>query len=681
MSVLANRKHRLEAAGLFLALNVAVIGIWEVGIGRGFEDGFRDLVIALGTTERCEVHDAVIIVEVDEKTVQSWDSWVPLDRTRLAELVESIKAARPKLVGIDLLLIDTKNRVVDEKLSEALSSDEEGDQEPIPVVVATRIHNGQYQGVPSTFDRPGVHSGVANLLLSRSDRILRYYRTAFSDSQGRLHPTFPAEIARLAGISIRESDANLPIDWYSRPQGRARADSPGCAGPFATFRAQTVMDLPLGNQWLHERLGDRIVLIGATFEASRDPFQTPFNRLPGIHAGIAGVNAQAQILAQLIDGREVRVLSSSWTWIIAVIAILIGVFIALQPRSMLVSIGLTITAMLLWLSAATMVWLEYRLFLPALHPTLIGLLASVLLFAMLRATRMEFDQRQAVRALARYVPKSVAEQLLNEPDLIQAPGQLREVTVLFTDIGGFTVYAQRTPVSAVFQLLNDYFEQMTDVIFRHDGTLDKYIGDSIMAVFGAPLEDASHSTKAVACALELEKVSHDFEQIYGLPTRIGVHSGPALLGNVGGRRRFDYTVIGDPVNIAARLEYTNKAFAEPGQSSVCISGSTIESVRVHEGPGRDGGGAGAALLSRVRRLGLAQIRGMRESLEVYTSAPETWSQSEFESYEKALQLMANGEFLAAQESLESLPRDHVVRFQIRQCEKRTNVLLSPGADE
>jgi adenylate cyclase len=187
---------------------------------------------------------------------------------------------------------------------------------------------------------------------------------------------------------------------------------------------------------------------------------------------------------------------------------------------------------------------------------------------------------RAHASLSRYFSPNLAERLASDGGIIDLGGQRREIAALFTDVTGFTTLLETLEPSALGPLLNDYLAGMTDIVFAHDGTLAKIVGDALHVLFGAPGDQQDHAARAVACALDLDSFAQSFrarctEQGAALGvTRIGVHAGPAIVGNFGGARFFDYTAFGDTINIAARLEAANKQLG----TRICVSASVAAQV-------------------------------------------------------------------------------------------------------
>lgn len=188
------------------------------------------------------------------------------------------------------------------------------------------------------------------------------------------------------------------------------------------------------------------------------------------------------------------------------------------------------------------------------------------------ARRRQLTAERARSALARYFSPNLAERLATDIDAAELRGQRREVATLFSDIGGFTSLAETLPPDRLGGLLSDYMSGMADIVFAHDGTLTKIIGDALHVLFGAPGEQPDHAARAVACALAMDDFAQAFRarQTPGVAlgaTRLGVHAGGAIVGNFGGGRFFDYTAYGDTINIAARLESANKQLG----TRICVS--------------------------------------------------------------------------------------------------------------
>jgi adenylate cyclase len=201
--------------------------------------------------------------------------------------------------------------------------------------------------------------------------------------------------------------------------------------------------------------------------------------------------------------------------------------------------------------------------------------------ASLRSRLRLYEQRILLRdTLSRYVSPTMVEEILKNPELLHLGGQRRHVTVLFADIMAFTTISEKMDPAEVVDMLNNFFSQMVDLVFEHQGTLDKFLGDGLMVFFGAPLAVPRAASQAVACAIAMQQRLHALKQEGATPIqglRIGINSGEAIIGNIGSDRRMDFTIVGDVVNVAARLLEVGRQQEAP----IVISEATYREVEGH----------------------------------------------------------------------------------------------------
>jgi adenylate cyclase len=246
------------------------------------------------------------------------------------------------------------------------------------------------------------------------------------------------------------------------------------------------------------------------------------------------------------------------------------------------------------------------------------------------AQRRQVAAERAHASLSRYFSPNLAAQLAGGPGDLDLGGQRREISALFSDIAGFTTLVEMIEPDTLGPLLNEYLTGMTDIVFAHDGTVTKIIGDALQVLFGAPSEQPDRANRAVMCALALDDYAQSFRGRWrdkGIPlgvTRIGAHAGPAIVGNFGGGRFFDYTAYGDTINVAARLEAANKQLG----TRICVSGSLADKATEFRG----------------RPIGDLILRGRGEAL--HALEPLTLEQSECpatKSYIEAYAKLAAGD--------------------------------------
>jgi adenylate cyclase len=210
---------------------------------------------------------------------------------------------------------------------------------------------------------------------------------------------------------------------------------------------------------------------------------------------------------------------------------------------------------------------------------------------------------------ARYVSPEVVEELMSSSASVGLGGRRQTLTIMFCDIRGFTAYSENKAPEQVVKRLNEYLTAMTEIIFRQGGTLDKYLGDGLMAFFGAPVYYPDHIQRAIQAAIDIQIAVERLNKSWAdqgeppLYVGVGINSGSVLVGNVGSPERMDYTVIGEDVNLASRVEGLTKTFGE----LIVISG---RAVRMLEDEGIED--------KRLRRLGQAEVKGFTDPIEVYT---------------------------------------------------------------
>ncbi len=297
-----------------------------------------------------------------------------------------------------------------------------------------------------------------------------------------------------------------------------------------------------------------------------------------------------------------------------------------------------------WVVLATVVFRQGTV-LPLLDP----LVAGAATFAALLGYRFgvsDREKRHLRRAFAYYLPAPVIERMLRGTRPPRLGGETRELTVLFSDIAGFTELCEGLAPQEVVELMNRYLSAMTDIIEDHGGFVDKYIGDAIVAVFGAPLDDPDHARHgveaALACQRKLEEIAPDLGLPEGrrLASRIGVNSGPVLIGNIGSKRRFNYTVMGDAVNLAARLEGANKVFGSAILVSETTAGLCGEEIAFRE-------------VGRVRVLGRREAVTLCEPLGPACQLDREQAARQ-QAFERAQCAFRGGDFAGAANAFEAL---------------------------
>ncbi|MBI2370849.1 MAG: CHASE2 domain-containing protein, partial [Deltaproteobacteria bacterium] len=368
------------------------------------------------------------------------------------------------------------------------------------------------------------------------------------------------------------------------------------AGPQRSFPHYSVADV-LAGKVPPEALRDKMVLVGATAIGIYDMRVVPFG------GDYPGVEVHANVIDNILHQQYLQ--RPGWAAAADVAAILLlalALGLLLRRLRPLPGLGLAVAALVLWTYASYFAFTQ-GYWLSEVYPGL-SVVLSYLGVTVYRFMGEEREKRVVKEAFQTYVSAAVVDEMLRDPGKLKLGGDKQVLTVLFSDIRGFTPVSERLAPDLLVRLLNEYFTEMTDVIFRQEGLLDKYIGDAVMAVFGAPLPQPDHPARACETALgmvEALRGLHPRWAAEGLPqlrARVGVNTGPMVVGNLGSERRFEYTVVGDSVNLAARLEQLNNVYG----TDIIIGEATREAV---------------ADRFICRELDLVRVKGKTEQVRVY----------------------------------------------------------------
>jgi adenylate cyclase len=588
------------------------------------------------------VSPRIAIVAIDDRSIAELGRW-PWSRHLQARLIDRIAAGRPKAIGIDLLFSEPESPASDAALAASLKR-----AGNVVQATAFQIHEAAHADAgsaepaqappdalwdaafPEVKSVPGIAWKRWALLadrvslpageISRSatlghvvsipdlDGVLRWdlLYLRFGDD---CYPSFALQLARIAdgippgqvvlygGSGVKLGAHFLKTDLSGRVLVNYR-------GPEGSFPAISAADLIKGRV-APERLRDRIVLVGTSALATFDQKVTPLS------SNCTGVEKNATVLQNILEN-DLMVKSPGVVELAMILASGLVLMLAL-PRLKArpgVALGAFFTAGYFLLA----------LYLLVRHNTCINLVAPVANLAVIvtaaGVSRLFFEERQArqIRAMfSSYVTERLVDEMIRNPELARLGGERREITVLFSDVKGFTSFAEKHSPEQVVAILNEYLGEMSEIILRREGTLDKFIGDAIVAFWGAPHRQEDHAERAVRCALEmqarLEELGRMWQQQGRVPLQagIGINTGEAIVGNIGAEgKKMDYTVIGDQVNLGARVESLTRRYDEP----ILVTEYTLEKLR----PALSG-----ALWKGVQLQGLERVvvKGKQQPVALY----------------------------------------------------------------
>ncbi|MBD3319380.1 CHASE2 domain-containing protein [Candidatus Woesearchaeota archaeon] len=547
-----------------------VVLLFSVGYLSAIQRTLIDNVYGRGSADQ-----QIVIIAIDDSSLQELGRW-PWNRSRFAEMVEYLGDAR--LVGIDVGFFEPSpdDSVLDAALQDAdnvVLAMEYTDFDTVASTVTGRAYMLPVVG--------NVSAGYINVLTDR-DGVTRALHT---DVRGEFE-SFPAIIATRAFGRVIEPDNRFLINFVGGP------------GSYVTYSFADVLQ----GRVSRETFSDKVVLIGATSPDLHDEYFVPTSR----GKAMPGVEILANAVQTMVLGNELREQSAVQIVLVLFLLILLtGLgFAFLRIRTMTV---LALLAAFLWVLLAIYAF-THNVLLNVVYPPFA--LAAAFTGNLGYAYSSRKKQRDELkRAFSKYVRPAVIKEVLKDPDKLKLGGQRREITVFFSDIRGFTGISERLSAEQLVGLLNEYLTEMTDIIIDEGGTIDKYMGDAIMAFWNAPLDQPDHPERACRATLKmirrLKELQADWTRrgIPALAIGAGLNTGDVIVGNMGSTQRFDYTVMGDTVNLGSRLEGVNKPYG----TTILISEMTY--ARVKE-------------LYVTRKLDRIRVKGRTAPLTIYELVEE-----------------------------------------------------------
>ena len=622
---------RRFAAGILIGLSAALLVLAVASLSARVGGGADPLqTIELKTYDWRLSHTArpetartdIALIAIDEGSLRTLEPYAgrwPWPRVVHSSLIDFLAHAGAKLIAYDIDFAEADSRI-GFKYGDSTWSGTESDKALADSIKAAgnvilladasydadtpeveRIPRGGYAlDMPGIIDRRGVLPPFAaiadsaaalghNLFILDPDGPLRHV-VPFVRSHGRVLPSLgvaaalraagipPAEV-RLDGTRLRYRDRVMPLEWrhvrssdgvLSYLWGPIDFRGPALLADLRrrTYPTYSFFDVLQSQEQIDAKMKptvdpavfkDKIVFVGTTAAGLHDVFETPFanGTMPGIniHAAVADDLLSNRFLDQPGDGVRMATVMGA--------ALAAGLASTLMPAWWATAAALLLVSGMGWL-ATVLFGLGHWLNLS--QPVLAS---SVALFG---GVGYQYfvegrEKRKMKKLFGQYVSKDVYEQLVANPSLARLGGQRREMTVLFSDIRGFTTVTERGQPEEIVGMLNEYFTRMVDLVFQHHGTVDKFVGDMVMALYGAPLDDPQHADHAVEAALdmitELARLNARWKaegRYAELDIGVGINTGPMIAGNIGSEAIMSYTVIGDAVNLGSRLESLNKQY-------------------------------------------------------------------------------------------------------------------------
>ena len=653
-------KFTALGAALLILIFLAMHRGWFMGIQHGLQNKFYDYDSA---------SSEIVIVAIDEKSLKPenlgpFKSW---PRENYAKAVEILDKNNAAAIGIDVTFPDAsaKGALDDELLAKTLSKYDN-------VVLAARYY---FDGGEKGYEWPNEEIMKGNPVLGwiniqlDADGFVRSL-PLFTESDKGVIDAFSLALARIYlhadpsdyrvtdGYFDYSSDIRIPA-WSRKDKDSGEEVNFMYVNYFAQPNKFTHISFSdLLNENLVDKQGnpinfrDKIVIIGPTAIDLQDDYLSPVSegvRMPGVE--IHANNVQTVITQEFLRDQP---LMSLWLTLLGILAVNIVLFSFLKVRYTVPLAVVECFGMLI----AGIVAYESRILVNVVYPILTIILSFIGTY-LLRFI-MEQHERQFIEgAFGHYVNKDVVKQIKKDPHMLELGGAKREITVFFSDIAGFTTISETLKPEELVKFLNEYLGEMTEIIIAHQGTLDKYEGDAIMAFWNAPVPQHDHPLHACEAALENQKRLARLREKWakaGLPemhVRIGLNTGEAVVGNMGSENRFDYTAMGDNVNLASRLESINKQYG----TYLIISESTYEAVEDK---------------MICRELDRIRVKGKNEPVKIYELIAKKEDQTnemnaKLNTYTEALMLYRAKRFADAQTKFAILSNDPPSVLFIKRC--------------
>lgn len=594
-------KKALLGAGL--GLLAGIIGLLVTSLLPAFES-FENKTFDLRYQRklRYQSRDAkiedIIIVDIDNRSLEKLGRFQQWPRRYHARVIDYLRASGAACIAFDLLFVErdalpaedsllihsTKNAgnvvhaiTLEQEHPEAFLYKMEKPPEdfaatrftlPLPPETVVALQDfDRFEGKLMELYNNSASLGFVNFLPDDDNAIRRM--PLLLNFAGQAYPSFALVVAmQSAGLSRDDIEVELgrEVRWRKSADGgvamRVPIDKKGRVlvnymGSPKTFRYVPYYDV-LEQRVPPETFQDRVVLIGASAAGLADLRPVPFEAtFPGVEVH---ANVIHSIRTQNFITRQSETLSIVTMLIFAMIA---GVITMIWSPwlGILVTVFLSVGYTLL----TTQLFISRDVWIPQVRPLFSFGVAfiSVMVYRFLSEER----QKQLIKGMfVHYASELIVNELIRDPSKLKLGGDKKYATAFFSDIKDFTTYSEKLSPEALITQLNEYLSEMTDIVLEYGGYLDKYEGDAVVAVFGVPVDQTDHAERACMAALDMQKVLVDLRKKWSaekrpaFEARIGLNTGEMIAGNIGGKNRFDYTVIGDPVNLASRLEGANKMY-------------------------------------------------------------------------------------------------------------------------
>lgn len=562
----------------------------------------------------------IIIVRIDDESLQSIGSW-PWDRSVFAKAINNIEEQEPSVIGFDVLFLEQRDgdNLIKQSLVNANS----------PIVFGSKLVDSST--LKSIFSENS-KSGFVNFAPDTDGKIRD---TKLFNQSSTCELSFATEIVK----QYLHLSENLCSSQLNLRNSKVQTDSNNEVRFSYTrnqFNSISFKDV-FNKNFDEDFFKNKIVIVGSTALDLRSNLNDNFTSVFG--ENIPGIIIHANIINTFLNNNFLYKVDFKIFFAITLLYSLILIFLFKRFKNTSQDTIFFIIIFLINFIAGIFL-LNFELEWPIIEASIIIVffyIASVLYRYLSKSEESKFVQN----VFKKYLSPKLLGELIKDPSKLKLGGELREMSVLFSDIRSFTTISESLTPEELIKLLNDYLEFMSNVILSNNGTIDKYIGDAIMAIWGAPIKDADHATNAVEAAMQMKENLEKFKEMYPqypeINIGIGINSGEMVVGNVGGSNRFDYTVLGDNVNLGSRLEGLTKKY-----------GVTIIVTEASKNLSKDSG-------IIFRHLDTVKVKGKDKPVKIYEPLRNFEVNKDLiEKYEKAFKEYSKGNFKDSKKLLKIL---------------------------
>lgn len=562
-----------------IILITSIIALVLLSYGIHFFDNYENGIYDAFYQKPQETNDNIVIIAIDDATINTLGQW-PFDRSIHAELIDFISQGNPAAIGVDLMFDSYSNEASDAAL--AASIERAGNVVLAKQIVYTPKINGYKQGSDTVIEQYDELLGVSVQghinTYADSDRVIRKInmfakRFILETESYEYESNFAYELLKKYTQNAELDEASklkleATLQKYDHYSDDLYVDYKGLPRNYDSIPYFLVYSEGFPASYFE----DKIVLIGPYANGLQDEYITPVKK----EQPMFGIEIHANIIQNLLEDSFKKPIPSIFNVGMIVIMGLLAYFLS-NKFSPSKGLFMNVFVVVLYLVICNRVY-QLGYILKVFYPIMAMLIMYVSALAYHYLEQLS-EKKKIRNIFGRYVAPQVVDKILEDSDNIKLGGERRYISVLFVDIRGFTPLSEKAEPEQIVEILNNYLELCEQSIFKNNGTLDKFIGDATMAIYNAPLELEDHALQAVKTAWDMkmgaQKLKEDLFEKYGkiVDFGIGVNTGYAVVGNIGSKKRMDYTAIGDTVNTSARLEANAKA----GQ--ILISESTYNHVK------------------------------------------------------------------------------------------------------